>query len=103
MFEQGVAFLLKKLLGEFVEDGDQLGEKIQLGVWEGHFILENLILKNSIFGLVDIPISLSFGYIGKFELIIPWSNLGSQPVVIIIDKINLLIEPKYEWNPGAAD
>ena len=50
--------------------------------------------------LKDTPISLNYGYIGRFEIRIPWSNLGVDPVMIIIDKINLLIEPKYEWDPG---
>ncbi len=98
MFEQGLAFLLKKLLGEFVEGG----EKIQVGV-SGHVVLEDLVLKNSILSMVDIPISLSYGYIGRFELIVPWTNLGVEPVVINIDRVSILVEPKYEWNPGAAD
>jgi hypothetical protein len=103
MFAKGVAFLLQKFLGEFVEDGDKLQERIQLGAWSGLIVLEDLVLKSSILALLDIPIALSFASVGRFELNIPWGNLGVDPVSIIIDKINLLIEPKYEWNPGAAD
>ncbi len=98
MFEQGLSFLLKKLLSEFVEGG----EKIHVGV-SGHIVLEDLVLKNSILSLVDIPIALSYGYIGRFEMIVPWTSLGVDPVVVIIDKVNILVQPKYEWNPGAAD
>ena len=103
MFEQGLAYLLKKFLGSFVEDGDAIKEKIQVGVFSGLIILENLRLKSSLLSLIDIPISLSYGYIGRLELRIPWGNLGVDPVMVIIDKIYLVIEPKYEWNPGAAD
>jgi vacuolar protein sorting-associated protein 13A/C len=103
MFEQGLSFLLKKLLRDFVEDGDNLNEKVQVGVWSGLIVLENLVLKNSIFNLLDIPIVLNYGYIGRFELHIPWSRLGYEPVTVVLDKIYILVEPKYEWNPGAAD
>ena len=103
MFEQGLAYLLKKFLGSFVEDGDAIKEKVQVGVWSGLIVLENLRLKSSLLSLVDIPISLSYGYIGRLELRIPWGNLGVDPVMVIIDKIYVVIEPKYEWNPGAAD
>lgn len=103
MFEQGLAYLLKKLLGSFVEDGEAIKEKVQVGVWSGLIVLENLRLKNSLLSLVDSPISLSYGFIGRFELRIPWGNLGVDPVMVIIDKVYLVLEPKYEWNPGAAD
>lgn len=103
MFEQGLVYLLKKFLAKFVEDGDAIKEQVQLGVWSGRIVLENLRLKNSLFSLVDSPISLSYGYVGRLELRIPWGNLGVDPVVVIIDKIYMVIEPKYEWNPGAAD
>jgi hypothetical protein len=103
MFEQGLAFILKKFLGSFVEESDAIKEKIQVGVWSGEIVLENLRLKNTLLSLVDVPISLSYGYIGRLELRIPWGNLGVDPVMVIIDKIYLVIEPKYEWNPGAAD
>lgn len=103
MFEQGLSFLLKKLLRDFVEDGDNLNEKVQVGVWSGLIVLEDLVLKNSIFNLLELPITLNYGYIGRFELHIPWSRLGSEPVTVVLDKVYILVEPKYEWNPGAAD
>lgn len=103
MFEQGLSFILKRILKDFVEDGDNLNEKVQVGVWSGLIVLENLVLKNSILSLVDVPLSLCYGYIGRLEIRIPWSRLGFDPVTITIDKINILLEPKYEWNPGAID
>jgi hypothetical protein len=52
MFEQGLTYLFKTLLGEYVEDGISLQEKIQVGVWSGFIVLENLVLKNSILALL---------------------------------------------------
>jgi hypothetical protein len=103
MFEQGLAYLLKKFIGSFVEDSDAIKEKVQVGAWSGLIVLENLRIKSSLLAMVDIPIALSYGYIGRFELRIPWGNLGVDPVMVIIDKVYVVIEPKYQWNPGAAD
>eukprot|EP01031_Cornospumella_fuschlensis_P039411 gene39411-47974_t len=103
MFEQGLSFILKKLLRDFVEDGDNLHEKVQVGVWSGLIVLENLVLKNSIFNLLEIPVALSYGYIGRLELHIPWSRLGYEPVTVVLDKIYILVEPKYEWHSGAQE
>ncbi len=72
MFESSLSFLLKTLLGEYVEDGDSLQEKITPNVWSGFIVLEvnrtrivddsalltskktqqNLVLKNSILSLL---------------------------------------------------
>jgi vacuolar protein sorting-associated protein 13A/C len=101
MLEQPLAYLLKNLLGEFVEDSEKLQEKLQIGVFAGLIILENLQLKN-IFDALDLPFSLSFGSIGRLEIKIPWTTLSSDPVLIKIDQINVLIEPKYQCNVGAS-
>ena len=65
MFEQGLAYILKYLLGEYVEDGHLFQDKIQIGVWSGLVILENLILKKTLFDMLDVPIALKYGFIGK--------------------------------------
>jgi hypothetical protein len=110
MFEQALVYLLKRFLQLFVETSSEcdpsattLKEKVHVGVWSGLVVLENLVLKNTLLDLVDVPLTLSHGSVGRLEVRIPWGNLGADPVTIIVDKIYLLLEPKYEWNPGAAD
>jgi vacuolar protein sorting-associated protein 13A/C len=103
MFEQTLAYILKQFLGEFVEDSSKLQEKIHIGIWAGFVVLENLVLKKEILSVLNTPIALSHGVIGRFELRIPWKNLGSEPVVVIIDGLHILLEPKYEWDPSARD
>jgi hypothetical protein len=101
MFEKAFASLLKNFLGEFVEgsglDGSIFEEKIQLGVWSGYIVLEQLVLKDKLLAVLGAPISLVSGVIGRLEFRIPWGNLGAEPVVIIVDRVNILLEPKYEW------
>ena len=103
MFEQGLAYVLKQFLGEFVEDSSKLQEKLSVGIWSGNIILENLVLKKEILTVLNLPIALSHGFIGRFELRIPWKKLGVEPVVVIIDEVLILLEPKYEWDPNAKD
>ena len=99
----GLAYFLKQFLGEFVEDSSILQEKIQIGVWSGYVVLEQLVLKRELLAVLNLPISLSYGVVGRFELRIPWGNLGVEPVVVVIDRLHLVLEPKYEWDPTARD
>ena len=71
---------------------------------------ENLITFPKFVALIDIPTIIfiwgitfcgSYFKSGKLELRIPWSNLGREPVVIVIDQVFLLVEPKYEWDATA--
>lgn len=109
MFEAVFARMLKALLGEFVEDiggvdnKTSLHDKIQLGVWSGYICLEHLVLKDKLLQMLGLPLQLAYGVIGRLELRIPWGNLGGEPVVVIVDRINILLQPKYEWDPKALD
>ena len=109
MFEAIFARMLKALLGEFVEDiggidnKTSLHDKIQLGVWSGYICLEHLVLKDKLLQLLGLPLQLGYGVIGRLEFRIPWGNLGGEPVVVTIDRVNILLQPKYEWDPKALD
>jgi vacuolar protein sorting-associated protein 13A/C len=103
MFEQGLAYVLKLFLGAFVEDSSKLQEKLSIGIWSGYIVLENLVFKKEILSVLNVPIALSHGVISRFELRIPWKRLGVEPVVVIIDGLHVLLEPKYEWDPSARD
>jgi vacuolar protein sorting-associated protein 13A/C len=103
MLEQGFSFLLKKFLGEFVEDGSIIQENLQVAAWSGCIILEQLVLKKEALSLLNVPLALTHGSIGRIEIQIPWASLGVDPVIISIEKICLLLEPKYEWNPDSRE
>jgi vacuolar protein sorting-associated protein 13A/C len=103
MFEQGLAYVLKQFLGEFVEDSSNLQEKLSIGAWSGNIVLENLVFKKEILTVLNLPVALSHGVIGRFELRVPWKRLGIEPVVVIIEGVRILLEPKYEWDPNAKD
>jgi vacuolar protein sorting-associated protein 13A/C len=58
--------------------------------------LSNLKLRRDALDKLHLPINVSEGYLGELTLVIPWSNLRSEPVKIIIDHVYLLAEPKSE-------
>lgn len=61
----------------------------------------NIVIDNDVLNIFcNIFILIN---IGRLEVRIPWSNLGVDPVAIIIDKVHFLLEPTYEWKPGAAE
>ena len=72
-----------------------------MALWSGYLVLENLQLKADLFDYLKVPLKLSYGTIGRLEIRIPWSNLGNEPAVVVVDRVYLLAEPKYEWDAGA--
>jgi vacuolar protein sorting-associated protein 13A/C len=97
MFEKAFSYLLSNFLSEFIEE-DCWNEHVSLAVWDGYVLLEGLVLKPKLFDYLKVPLSLTHGSIGRLEIRIPWTNLGYEPVEVVIDKIFLLVEPRYEWD-----
>ncbi|KAI8978652.1 hypothetical protein BDB01DRAFT_799548 [Pilobolus umbonatus] len=65
-------------------------------MWKGEVNLRDLKLRRDALDKLDLPINVSEGYLGELTLIIPWANLRTEPVKVIIDHVYLLAEPKNE-------
>ena len=101
MFEKALANILNIFLSDYIEEGSWDQKNIHNNVYDGFIVLENLVLKSSVFDCLQVPISLSYGVIGRIEVRIPWNNLGNEPSEVIIDRVFLVLEPKYEWDTDA--
>ena len=101
MLEGIASSIAEAVLGQYVEDSAYSKSTVQLGIWSGFVVLENLVLKKSLLDGLKLPITVVHGIVGRVELRIPWSNIGSEPVVAIFDRIYLVVEPKFEWDPNA--
>jgi len=106
MLESIVANALKAFLTDFIEiegsDGRDLQEKVHIGAWKGDIVLEDVVLKKHLFSqTLGVPISLSYGVIGRLVVHIPWAHLGVEPVVVVVERVYLLLEPKYTWDQDA--
>ncbi|XP_072932453.1 intermembrane lipid transfer protein VPS13A-like [Epargyreus clarus] len=91
MFEGAVAGILNRLLGKYVQDLDT--ENLNVGIFSGNVNLTDLKLKPEALYELDLPIDVKIGTIGRINLQIPWSGLYTQPVVINIEDVLVLVGP----------
>lgn len=91
MFESLVANLINRFLGSYIENFDP--KQLNIGIWSGDVKLRNLRLKKESLDKFKLPIDVKFGHLGELTLQIPWSNLKSKPVRIIIEELYVLASP----------
>lgn len=94
VFESIVADLLNRFLGDYVENLDR--SQLQIGIFGGDVVLQDLILKQSALDELDLPVKTVFGHLGKLVLKIPWRNLYSAPVIASVERLFLLAVPNQE-------
>ena len=81
--------LLASYLSEFVEEHDSTS--LSFGIWQGHIKLTNLKLKPQVFDVGDnIPMILEYGVIKEVQIIVPWAQIQSGNVTVIVDKVHLV-------------
>ncbi|KAI5970317.1 VPS13 [Candida margitis] len=101
MFESLVANLINRFLGSYIENFDP--KQLNIGIWSGDVKLRNLRLKKESLDKFKLPIDVKFGHLGELTLQIPWSNLKSKPVRIIIEDLYVLASPIILQDYDAED
>ncbi|GMM46069.1 membrane morphogenesis protein [Pichia kluyveri] len=96
MLESLVASILNKTLGAYVENFDP--NQLNIGIWSGDVTLKNLKLKSESLDKLNLPINLNCGHLGTLTMQIPWSNLKSKPVKILIENCFILASAKLPSN-----
>ncbi|XP_032873462.1 vacuolar protein sorting-associated protein 13A isoform X1 [Amblyraja radiata] len=91
VFESVVVDVLNRFLGDYVVNLDP--SQLQLGIWGGDVLLNNLEVKENAFCELQVPFRVKAGHISKLELKIPWKNLYTQAVEAILDGVHLLVVP----------
>lgn len=94
MLEGLVAGLLNRFLGMYVKNFDPT--QLKVGIWSGDVKLRNLELRREALDQLKVPINVVEGHLGELTLVIPWSNLRSAPVKVLIEDVFLLASPKEE-------
>ncbi|CAF0869350.1 unnamed protein product [Rotaria sordida] len=94
VFENLVVYLLDKYLGDYIENLDT--KKLKIDIWSGNVVLENLYLKSNALADLNLPVTVSIGYLQKLILQVPWKNLYTHPTKATIDGLFLLVVPKTE-------
>jgi vacuolar protein sorting-associated protein 13A/C len=83
--------VLVDVLGKYVEG--LTSENLKLGVFSGKIEFHNLKLKDSALDELNLPIQVKKGSLKKLRVKVPWTQLESKPVEVIIDGVYLLACP----------
>ena len=68
-------------------------EDFQLSLWGGDAVLNKLDLRLDVLeGALQLPIIFKSGHIHELRLHVPWTKLGSEPVVITINTIECVVK-----------
>jgi len=78
MFERFLTDYVTQNFGHLIEDFDQ--DQLRISAWNGKIVLEDVFLRpDALDSLMEqCPLELAFGKIGRLELSVPWSLVGSQ-------------------------
>ncbi|CAD8061213.1 unnamed protein product [Paramecium primaurelia] len=98
MFEKILQRILLTYFGKFITGFDQTN--LQLGIWSGNIVIENVALKQEILADLELPLELKFSSIGRLILKIPWNKLSSAPVEVVLENILIVFNPlsQQRWN-----
>ncbi|KAH7316123.1 hypothetical protein KP509_21G079300 [Ceratopteris richardii] len=97
MLEEHVAFYLQKYLGNYVKGLSK--EALKISAWQGNVELTNMQLKPEALNSLKLPIKVKAGFLGSVKLKVPWSKLGKEPVIVLLDRIFILAEPQTNVEP----
>lgn len=68
-------------------------EDFQLSLWGGDAVLNKLDLRlDAIEKAIHLPITFKSGFIHELRLHVPWTKLGSEPVVVTINTIECILK-----------
>ena len=66
---------------------------INLGVWSGDVIIENVELNPEILQNFDFPMEIIHSSVGRLKISVPWTSLSSKPVEILLQDVFLIVTP----------
>ena len=97
MLESILEKLLSKYFGDFIEGLDK--NNLKIGVWSGNIELKNVKLKTDIITKLELPLFISYSFIGKLDVKLPWKSLGSKPVEVKLEDVYIIVSPlnSNEW------
>lgn len=107
MLEGIVADVLVRVLGSYVDGLNR--ESIRVGVWRGDLELNNLRLRQDALAILfetlglDLPVTVTAGYIGLLRLEVPWKSLSSAPVRIFMRDVNVVASPVSDGDQSALE
>lgn len=78
-------------------------EDFQLSLWGGDVVLNNLDLRLDVIEkAIHLPIVFKSGHIHELRIHVPWTKLGSEPVVITINTIECILKLRESPYEGSS-
>ena len=74
-------------------------ESLKLGLWSGKIELQNLRVNTKAVDELSLPVRVESGTVGKLSVAIPWSSLGSTPVRIAIENVDVTLASQTDPDP----
>ncbi|KAI4489144.1 hypothetical protein M0804_004642 [Polistes exclamans] len=94
VFESVIAELLNKVLGEYIQNLDYT--QLKLSLWGGDVVLTDLLIKETALDVLDLPIRLEYGRLGKLILKIPYKDIWNAQVDAIVEELFILVVPSSQ-------
>ncbi|CAL7938935.1 unnamed protein product [Xylocopa violacea] len=94
VFESIVAELLNKVLGEYIQNLDYT--QLKLSLWGGDVVLTDLLIKETALDVLDLPIRLEYGRLGKLILKIPFKDMWNGQIDAIVEELFILVVPSNQ-------
>ncbi|KAF8276724.1 hypothetical protein TcBrA4_0122630 [Trypanosoma cruzi] len=92
MFDKFVAGLVTTYLGNYFENVNR--EQVKVSLWSGHVSLRNLRFRRDALRAFDTAVCVKEGYIDELTVIVPWTRLHSECVVVEVKKVRVLLRQK---------
>ena len=92
---------LQEAFGTYIEGLDS--QNLKMSVMAGTIEQSNLRLKSSALAALQLPITVSAGFLGRFYVKVPWTNLANESVQVEISDVFLLAAPNHECGGGPDD
>ncbi|VDK48292.1 unnamed protein product [Anisakis simplex] len=91
MLEHLVAWVLNNYVGEYLENLNTV--QLSIALLQGQVELENIPLKKTALRKLDVPLQVKAGVLGKLTLSVPLAHIRSEPWVIKMSDLLVLVGP----------
>jgi hypothetical protein len=92
---------LSDLFGQYVDGIDD--ESLEVGVWSGKIQLKDVKLRKEAMDKLRLPLAVRGGYLRQLDVEWSWTGIGSTPVKVKVDTVNLLLCPNNATVHATAD
>ena len=103
MIEKIIRKIIVGYCNKFFEDFAE-SEDLIIDKWNGIITKENAIFKLSALNPIiqkifsDIPIRIKSALVGKIKISVPWSEIFSKPVEVILDEVHFLCDSPISFD-----